>query len=104
MNTFGPMRNTICSKKDISPAEDFFPVPLQMEMGIFTAAHEELIDSLLFREFFERLLRVRDRQRYDDSSRPRRDLIDIEVPPLRKQNELGRNCRNSVVLVLPHET
>src|SRR5882757_10189008 len=104
MNAFGPVRNTICRKKDISPAEDFFPVPLQMEMGIFTAANEELINSLLLREFFERLLRVCDRQRYYDGPGPRGDLIDIEVPPLRKQNELRRNRGNGVVLILAHET
>ncbi len=104
MNAFRPMRNTVCRKKDISPAKDFFLVPLQMEMGILTATNEELIDPLLLREFLERLLRVRDRQRYYDGPGPRRDLIDIEVPPLWKQNELRRNCRNGVVLILPHET
>ncbi len=48
----------------------------------------------------ERLLGVDDRQRHKNRPRPRRNLVDVEVKPVGKENNLRRNRRNRVVVVL----
>ena len=37
-------------------------------------------------------------------ARPRRDLVDVEVEPVGKENDLRRNRRHSVVVILPERT
>src|ERR1700710_2151380 len=77
------------------------PVPFQMKIRVGTTPNEELFDSLLWRKLLEWFVCVDDRQRHENAARPRGDLVDIEVKPVRKKNDLRWNRRNSVVLVLP---
>ena len=74
-----------------------------MHARFVAAAHEEFIDPHFVGKLLERLLCVADGQRDQDGSRPRRDLGDIETEPVGKQDDLRRNCRNRVVVVLPKE-
>src|SRR6185437_5371139 len=68
---------------------------------VLAAADEKLVDSLLRWNLAERLVRVDDGQRHKNGARPRGNFVDVEVEPIWKKDDLRRNGRHGVVIVLP---
>ncbi len=75
-------------------------IDAQAQDGVGAAADEQLVDSLLRRNFLERLFGVDDGQRNENGARPRRDFVDVEVEPVGKKNDLRRNGGHGIVVVL----
>ena len=102
VHTFRPMRDAIKHQKEIAPRNQLL-VPVQMHARFVAAAYEEFFDSHFVRNFLERLLGVADGKRHENRARPRRNLVDVKPEPVRKQHDLRRHGRYSVVIVLPKE-
>src|ERR1019366_9930604 len=66
-------------------------------------ADKEFVNSLLRGNVLKRLLGIGDGEWHQKGARPGRDFVDVEPEPLGEQNDLGRNCRDRVVIVLPEE-
>src|ERR1700761_9306856 len=101
MHSLRQMHHPIESKKEVSPTQRLLFIPAQMHVRIFAPAYKKLLNSLFRSKLLERLLRIDDRQRHENPARPRRDLIDIEVAPVWKENDLRRNRRYRVIVILP---
>src|SRR5579872_1588202 len=67
------------------------------------AADKEFFDTHLTRNFLERLLGVADGKRHQNGARPGRNFVDIKPEPVGEKNDLGWNCRDCIVVVLPEE-
>src|SRR5262252_6207036 len=76
---------------------------MQMHARLVHAPDEELFHAHFPWNLLEWLLGVADGQRDQNGARPRRNFVDIEPEPVRKQNNLGRNRRNRIVVILPEE-
>ena len=75
-----------------------------MHARFVAPADEQLFHAHFVGNLLEWLLGVADRKRHQDSARPRRNFVDIEPEPVRKQHDLRRNRGHRVVIVLPEET
>ena len=104
MHGFSPVRDPIQNNEQIAPGEDGAAIPAKAKDGVGAPAHVQLVDSLLGRDSLERLFGVHDGQRNKNRPRPRRNLVDVEVEPARKENNLGRNRGHRVVVVLAQPT
>ena len=102
MDRLEPVHHTVDDQKEIPPGDRLL-APLKMHSRTVAAAEEEFVDVHLFRNFLERLSRVQDRERNQDGARPGGNLVDVEPEPVGKQDDLRRNGRNGVVVVLPEE-
>src|SRR6202007_156320 len=67
------------------------------------AADEELFHSHSAGNFLEWFFGVADGEWNQDSSRPRRNLVNVEPEPIWKQDDFGRDRGNSIIIVLPEE-
>ena len=104
MHPLGPMHHAIKQQEEVPPADDLVPVPAQLQARLVAAPDEQLVDSLLRRNFLEGLFGIRDGQRHQDGARPGRDLVNVEVEPLRRKHDLRRNSRDSLIVVLTKRT
>src|SRR3984957_15607951 len=77
---------------------------MQMHTRLVAPADKKLFHAHFVGDLLERLLRIADRKRHQNGARPRRNFVNIEPEPVRKQHDLRRNRRNRVVVVLPKET
>ena len=95
-------RSTI--RKKLRQPEYLLAIPAQVKLGIRLAPDKQLIDPIFGSQLLEGLLGIGDRKRHQDGPRPGRDLVDVEVAPIGKEDELRRNGRHGVVFVLAEET
>src|SRR5579863_7453803 len=100
MYRLGEMKGSIGEQEQVSPGEEMLAVHAEAKNRIGTPPDEELLNSLLRRNLLEWFLRVDDGERNKNRTRPRRNLVDIEVEPIGKENDLRRDRRNSIVIVL----
>src|SRR5262249_56366222 len=102
IETLAEMNELVQRHKEISP-RNHLRAPFQMQMASVTSTHKQLVDAHLRGNFLEGLLGVRDRQRHQDGSRPRRDFVQIEPEPVGKQHQLRRNRRYRLPVILTQE-
>ena len=76
---------------------------MQVHARLVAPADKELFHPPFDRNLLEWLFRVANRQGYENGARPRRNLVDVEPKPLGKEYDLRRDCRHSIVVVLPKE-
>ncbi len=100
MHALEGVNHTVQNEEEIPPANQF-AIPFQAQRTAVPPMRKQLVDIPLVGNFLERLLRVADRKRNQNRARPRRDLVDVEPEPVGKQHNLGRNCRDRIVIVLP---
>src|SRR6185437_8541118 len=103
MDALEPVRHAIGEEEEISPTYSVLFVPAQVEVGVFATADEKFINPMLRRDLLEHLLRVSDGERNQDGSRPRGNLVDIEVEPFGEKDDFRRNRRDCVIFVLAEE-
>src|SRR5215510_10407161 len=102
MHTFEVMGDVIENQEEVTPTYLLLR-PLQMQVAILPSAGEELLDTHFGRDLFEWLLGIGNREWDQNCPRPGRYLVDVEPEPVRKENNLRRNGRHSVVIVLAEE-
>ena len=97
---FGKVKQPVDDEKEVAPGDESLAIHAQTEDRVGPAANKKLVDSLLRRNLLERLFGVDDRQRYENRTRPCGDLVDVEVEPVGKENDLRRDGRNGIIVVL----
>ena len=93
------MHQAVEDDEEVTPGNQVLAVHAQTEFRVGATADEELVDSLLGRKFFEGLFGVDNGKRYEDGAGPGGDFVDIEIEPVGKENDLGRDGGNGVVVV-----
>ena len=100
MNALGQVRYAVGEDEEVAPGERVLAIPAQAQVRVITAADEELVDALLRGDLLEWLFGIDDRERDEDGAGPRADLVNVEVEPVREEDDLGRNGGDRVVVVL----
>src|SRR5580698_5866427 len=96
------MGHAIEDKEEVAPRKQLFR-PAQVHARFLHAADKKFFHAHFAGNFLEWLLRVADRKWNQDGARPRRNFVDIEPEPIGKEDDLRRNGRDSVVVVLTEE-
>src|SRR5262249_48377053 len=102
MDRLEPMSHAIKHEKEIAPRDQLL-VAVQVHASFVTAADEKLVNAHFVGDLLKRLFGVANGKRHQNGARPGRNFVDIEPEPFREQDDLWRNCRYCVVIVLPEE-
>ena len=94
------MHDPVHDQEEIAPRDQGFAIHAQAQDGVGAAADEELVDAVFPGNLLVWLLGVDDGQRHKDGPRPRRDFVNVEVEPVGKENDLRRDGRDGIVVVL----
>src|SRR5581483_5169585 len=94
-----PVHHAVKHQEEIPPGDELL-APLEAHARFIASTNEEFVNVHLFGNFFKRLFCVNNRERNQNGARPRRNLVDVEPEPVGKQDNLRRNRRDGIVVVL----
>ena len=91
---FVELQHAVERQKNVFPGNELLaPIECRcLARGIL----EQFIHACAFRQTPVRPQRAQDRHGNDDSARPRRHFVNVDVAPVRKEHQLNRNRRNQL--------